>query len=176
MALRPFTLATVLALLLGGCSGLWGDDEVARYAQRTDRITMSAGDAKEVNAVTHMLTPWPPGVGDRWIVTDGTRMQRAIERYHRGARPPDPMPDIGLEGTTFGTALPSEAPVLQGAGGAGRAPAVAAPGDLGGGAPPPGAPAYLGGGAPPPGAPAYLGGGAPAPGAPAGPLMPIQGQ
>jgi hypothetical protein len=160
MALRSFTLATVVALLLGGCSGLWGDDEVARYAQRTDRITMSAGDAKEVNAVTHMLTPWPPGVGDRRIVTDGTRMQRAIDRYHRGARPPDPMPDIGLEGTTFGTALPTEPPASLGAG---RAPAAAAPADLGG----------LGGGAPAPGAPAYMGGGAPALG---GPLVPIQGQ
>ena len=31
--------------MVGGCSGLWGDDELLRYVQRTDRITMSAGDA-----------------------------------------------------------------------------------------------------------------------------------
>jgi hypothetical protein len=161
MALRSFTLALIMATLsVGGCSGLWGDDELARYAQRTDRITLSAGDAKEVNAVTHMLTPWPPGVGDRRIIADGTRMQRAVERYHRGARSPDPVPDIGLEGTPIGTALPTEPPASQGAG---RAPAAAAPADLGG----------LGGGAPGPGAPAYMGGGAPALG---GPLVPIQGQ
>ena len=68
--MRLLTLASILAgLLVGGCSGLWGDDEIERYAQRTDRITMSAGDAKEVNAVTHMNHPWPPGVGDRRIVS-----------------------------------------------------------------------------------------------------------
>jgi hypothetical protein len=122
--MRLFTLASILAaLVVGGCSGLWGDDELERYAQRTDRITLSAGDAKEVNAATHMLTPWPPGVGDRRILADGARMQRAIERYHRGARPPDPLPEIGIGGTPLGTALATEAPVSGG----GAAPGGAAP-------------------------------------------------
>jgi hypothetical protein len=121
--MRFFTLVSVLAaLVVGGCSGLWGDDEYERYFQRTDRITLSAGDAKEVNAAAHMLTPWPPGVGDRRIVADGARMQRAIERYHREARPPDPLPDIGIGGTPIGTALPTEPPVT----GAGAAPGGAA--------------------------------------------------
>jgi hypothetical protein len=115
--MRLFTLASILAgLLVGGCSGLWGDDEIERYAQRTDRITMSAGNAKEVNAVTHMNHPWPPGVSDRRIVADGARMQRAVERYHRGARPADPLPEIGIGGTPLGTALTTEAPGAQGAG------------------------------------------------------------
>jgi hypothetical protein len=122
--MRFLALASVLAaLVLGGCSGLWGNDELDRYAQRTDRITLSAGDSKEVNAAAHMLTPWPPGVGDRRIVADGARMQRAVERYHRGARPPDSLPDIGIGGTPIGTALPTEAPVT----GAGAAPGGAAP-------------------------------------------------
>jgi hypothetical protein len=122
--MRPFTFASILAaLLVGACSGLWGDDELERYLQRTDRITLSAGDAKEVNAAAHMLTPWPPGVGDRRIAADGARMQRAIERYHRGARPPDPLPDIGIGGTSIGTALPTEPPLT----GAGAAPGGAAP-------------------------------------------------
>lgn len=158
MALRTFTLLSAAVLLVGGCSGLWGDDELARYAQRTDRITMSAGDAKEVNAAAHMLTPWPPGVWDRAILADGDRMQRAIDRYHRGARPPDQLPDIGLEGTTIGTAQPTVAPVVPGAG---RAPAAAPTAEPAGG-----------GGAFSPGAPAGL----LPPGAPAGPLVPIQGQ
>ena len=63
--------------MVAGCTGLWGDDELDRYAQRTDRITLSAGDAKETNAVTHMNSPWPPGVQDRRIYADGARMQRA---------------------------------------------------------------------------------------------------
>lgn len=119
MAGRVFTIASILAaLLVGGCSGLWGDDELLRYVQRTDRITMSAGDAKEVNALTHMLHPWPPGVRDRRIVADGARMQRAVERYHRGARPPDPLPEIGIGGTPIGATLPTEPPER----GAGAAP------------------------------------------------------
>ena len=123
--MRLLTLASILgALVASGCSGLWGDDEFDRYAQRTDRITLSAGDAKEVNAATHMLTPWPPGVGDRAIPADGARIQRALDRYRREARPPDPLPDIGLGGTPIGTPLPTEAP----ASGAGAAPGGVAPG------------------------------------------------
>ncbi len=124
MAVRFGTIASMLAALsVGGCSGLWGDDEFERYTQRTDSITMSAGDAKQVNAVTHMYDPWPPGVGDRRIVADGVRMQRALERYRRGARPPDPLPEIGLETTPIGTGQPSEPP---GGGGSGPGPAVGA--------------------------------------------------
>lgn len=122
--MRLFTLASILAgLLVGGCSGSWGDDEIERYAQRTDRITMSAGNAKEVNAVAHMNHPWPPGVGDRRIVADGARMQRAVERYRRSARPPDPLPDIGIGGSPIGTALATEPPGAQGA----SAPPAASP-------------------------------------------------
>jgi hypothetical protein len=123
--MRLLTLASILApLVAGGCSGLWGDDELERYAQRTDRITLSSGDAKEVNAAAHMLTPWPPGVGDRRMLADGARMQRAVERYRREARPPDPLPAIDISGTPIGTALGTEAPVA----GAGAAPGgVAAP-------------------------------------------------
>jgi hypothetical protein len=117
MTVRFSTIAAILAALaVGGCSGLWGNDEFERYSQRTDAITMSAGDAKEVNAVTHMYSPWPPGVGDRQIVTDSPRMQRSLERYRRGARPPDPLPDIGLGGTPVGNALATEPPG-QGGGG-----------------------------------------------------------
>jgi hypothetical protein len=123
MAVRYVTSASLmLALLVGGCSGLWGDDQMDRYLQRTDRLTLSAGDAKEVNAVTHANHPWPPGVQDRRIYADGARMQRAVERYHRGARPPDPMQEIGIGGTPIGTALPTEPPTT----GAGSAPGGAA--------------------------------------------------
>jgi hypothetical protein len=116
MTVRLGTIAILAALLLGGCSGLWGNDEFERYSQRTNTITMSAGDAKEVNAATHMYHPWPPGVGDRHILADGQRTQRAVERYRRGARPPDPLPEIGLGGTPIGAALATEPPVRGGGG------------------------------------------------------------
>jgi hypothetical protein len=107
MTTRFVAIALMLmAPILSGCSGLWGDDEFERYTQRTDAITMSAGDAKSVNAVTHMYDPWAPGVGDRQILADGVRMQRALERYRRGARPPDPLPAIDLEGRPIGINVP----------------------------------------------------------------------
>jgi hypothetical protein len=126
MTVRFATIGSILGtLMVAGCSGLWGDDEFERYTQRTDSITMSAGDAKEVNAVTHMYSPWPPGVGDRRIVADSAHMQRALERYRRGATPPDPMPTVGLEETTFGEKLTPERAgqgAATGAGGGDPAP------------------------------------------------------
>jgi hypothetical protein len=77
-------MAVLCVLPLAACSGLYGNDEFARYVQRSDKITLSAGDAEHVNATTHTIDPWPPGVGDRRIPANGERMVRAIERYRRG--------------------------------------------------------------------------------------------
>jgi hypothetical protein len=57
-------------------------------------ITPDGGNAKEVNAATHMYHPWPPGVYDRQIVTDSPRLQRALDRYRKGQRPYDTLPEI----------------------------------------------------------------------------------
>jgi hypothetical protein len=88
-------LALFAPLLLGGCYGLAGHDEVDRYFQRSDTITMSAGDAKQVNAATHTINPWPPHVGDRRIVYDARRMGAAVTRYGTSTRPVDQLPDMG---------------------------------------------------------------------------------
>jgi hypothetical protein len=125
MIRKSRTIAAVVRLLMFGgcwwwweCNGLWGDDEFQRYVERSDRITMSAGDAKEVNAVTHMYTPWPRGVSDRRIVTDGAHMERALERYRRGAEPPDSMPSVPQDyGLKFGPGLPPEKSQGQSTGG-----------------------------------------------------------
>jgi hypothetical protein len=78
-------LVTVFAISLGGCfTGLYGNDEYERYTQRHDAVTMSAGDAKAVNAVTHMIHPWPRYVFDRQISVNGERLARAVERYRKG--------------------------------------------------------------------------------------------
>jgi hypothetical protein len=82
-------------LLLGGCYGLAGHDEMDRYFQRSDTITMSAGDAKQVNAVTHTIHPWPRNVGDRRIAYDARRVGAAVTRYGNTQRPVDQLPDIG---------------------------------------------------------------------------------
>ena len=88
-------LAILAVLPLGGCYGLYGHDEVDRYFQRSDTITMSAGDAKQVNAVTHTIHPWPRYVGDRRIAYDARRVGSAVTRYGNTKQPVDQLPDIG---------------------------------------------------------------------------------
>src|SRR5215218_3369004 len=88
-------VALFAPFLLGGCYGVYGHDEVDRYFQRSDTITMSAGDAKQVNAVTHTIHPWPRNVGDRRIAYDARRVGTAVTRYGNTARPVDQLPDIG---------------------------------------------------------------------------------
>src|SRR3954447_8338194 len=88
-------LAIIPALSLGGCYGLYGNDEMDRYFQRSSSITMSAGDAKQTNAVTHTITPWPPYVGDRRLAYDARRAGSAVTRYGNSRQQVDQLPDIG---------------------------------------------------------------------------------
>ncbi|MGE9007766.1 hypothetical protein ACO2JO_04230 [Leptospira interrogans] len=101
-------LAILAPLLLGGCYGLAGHDEVDRYFQRSDTITMSAGDAKQVNAVTHTIHPWPRGVGDRRIAYDARRVGSAVTRYGNTQRPVDQLPDIGEATRAMGQPPPRQ--------------------------------------------------------------------
>jgi hypothetical protein len=87
-------LALFAPLLLGGCYGLAGHDEMDRYFQRSDTITMSAGDAKQVNAVTHTIHPWPRNVADRRLAYDARRVGAAVTRYGNTTQPVDQLPDI----------------------------------------------------------------------------------
>src|SRR3954452_6333208 len=90
------TCTVLLAVFtLGSCNGLAGNDEMDRYFQRSDTITLSAGDAKQANAVTHTINPWPSYVGDRRIVSEGAKVRGAIVRYRRGSQPLDPLPAFG---------------------------------------------------------------------------------
>ncbi|MBR0953639.1 hypothetical protein [Bradyrhizobium canariense] len=92
--------------LLGGCYGLAGHDEVDRYFQRSDTITMTAGDAKQVNAVTHTIHPWPRYVGDRRIAYDARRVGPAVTRYGETKRPVDQLPDMGQPTEAMGQRPP----------------------------------------------------------------------
>src|SRR3954447_4448141 len=90
------TCTVLLAVFtLGSCNGLAGNDEMDRYFQRSDSITLSAGDAKQANAVTHTIHPWPSYVGDRRIVVEAEKTRRAIPRYYQGNQPRDPLPAFG---------------------------------------------------------------------------------
>ena len=99
------TCTVLLAVFsLGACNGLAGNDEMDRYFQRSDSITLSAGDAKQVNAVTHTINPWPSYVGDRRIVVSAAKTGGAIARYRTGTQPRDPLPALGLPSYPMGIA------------------------------------------------------------------------
>jgi hypothetical protein len=70
----------------------WDQDFFGMYFQRSDKITLGAGDAKAVNEATHVIDPWPRYVGQRKIRTNGEKMVGAVDRYlgRPGAPPPSP--------------------------------------------------------------------------------------
>ena len=116
------TCTVLLALVtLGSCNGLAGDDEMDRYFQRSDSITLSAGDAKQANAVTHTINPWPPGVGDRRIVSDARRVGAAVSRYSTTQRPIDQLPNVGQPSEAMGQPPPANQNVNISGSGAGSA-------------------------------------------------------
>ena len=116
------TCTVLLALVtLGSCNGLAGHDEMDRYFQRSDTITLSAGNAKEVNAVTHTIHPWPPGVGDRRIISDARRVGSGVTRYTTNQRPLDTLPNIGIGGEAMGQPPPSNQNINISGSGAGSA-------------------------------------------------------
>jgi hypothetical protein len=102
------TCTVLLAVFtLGACNGLAGDDEMDRYFQRSDTITLSAGDAVQANAVTQIIHPWPRNVGDRRIVVSAAKTGGAIGRYRSGTQPRDHLPaisDFTGAGSPMGTA------------------------------------------------------------------------
>ncbi|MEH2568926.1 hypothetical protein V1289_008553 [Bradyrhizobium sp. AZCC 2289] len=111
------TCTVLLAVFtLGSCNGLAGNDEMDRYFQRSDTMTLSAGDAKQANAVTHTINPWPSYVGDRRIVAGAAKTQGAIVRYRSGTQPRDPLPAISGEGLPMGAAGATAATVDAGGG------------------------------------------------------------
>jgi hypothetical protein len=117
-------LIILVTLSLGGCYGLAGDDEMSRYLQRSDTMTMSAGDAKQVNAVTHTINPWPRYVQDRRIATDARRTDGAVQRYSTTTRPVDQLPNIGPATEAMGQPPPRNENINITGSGAGAGVAV----------------------------------------------------
>jgi hypothetical protein len=93
--MRTKHIIALVVLIGGSCAGsaalAWDQDPFAMYFQRSDKITLWEGDAKDVNAATHVIDPWPPYVGNRRIPGNGDRLSRAVERYRLGSyRQPAP--------------------------------------------------------------------------------------
>jgi hypothetical protein len=90
------TLAVSLGAHAGDLVGLRSNDLryefFEPYLERLDAVTASAGDAKDINAVTHMIDPWPRHVRNRRIPANGERMVGAVTRYRTGRLQSAPPP------------------------------------------------------------------------------------
>ena len=82
-------MISVNGALVASPAMAWDQDFFGMYFQRSDKIVLSEGNSKEVNAATHGIDPWPRYVGQRKIRSDGERMAGAAGRY-RQARPAPP--------------------------------------------------------------------------------------
>src|SRR6476469_2835154 len=91
MKIYIITSAALAAMLFSTGASAWDQEPFAMYFQRSDTVTLGAGNARNVNAATHIIDPWPRKVGNRRIPGNGDRLSRAVERYRQGSyRPPAP--------------------------------------------------------------------------------------
>ena len=97
----------------------FGPRSIANTSNGATPLRSARGDAKDVNAATQVIDPWPPYVGNRYFPSNGQRMSDAVERYRdvsklsQAPRPIDPVSGGG------GVASPS----ASGGAGGGAAPA-----------------------------------------------------
>ena len=96
ITLVKYPAALLLLLSVGGCATYVVPttqvydpvDGVQQYTQRADTITLSAGNAQDVNTRVQEIDPWPRNVGDKRIAVNGQRAAAAVDRYRRqGPRP-----------------------------------------------------------------------------------------
>jgi hypothetical protein len=94
----------------GDLVGLRADDLryefFEHYLERLEGVVPSAGNAKDVNAVTHMIDPWPRNVRNRRIPANGERMAGAFYRYGSGKLQNAPPPIAPVYNTTGVTVAP----------------------------------------------------------------------
>jgi hypothetical protein len=80
--MTALVLAALLAIPAGASAQeyVW-DTPWSEYGQRTDSVTIGAGNAKEANSAIHAVDPRPPSSRNRNIPANGERMFRVIRRY-----------------------------------------------------------------------------------------------
>ena len=120
-ALQATTMTGLIAIApLMSCDGARAGDLVYEfgepYLQRIEGVTAGAGNAKDVNAVTHIVDPWPRYVANRRVPANGERMTGAVDRYRRGRLQFTPPPIAPIYSTN---AIPATGIGTAGATGAG---------------------------------------------------------
>ena len=75
-SLRILAVSAALSTVLAACSDL--------YYDRRDSIHLSVGDANASNIAVQTIDPWPRHAANRNILTNGEKIQPAIQRYKEG--------------------------------------------------------------------------------------------
>jgi hypothetical protein len=114
MKIARTVAAVALAAACGGCWAGVYDNPAAEYLHRSDTITLSAGNAKDINAATHIIDPWPRQVANRRIPGNGERMAHAMERYKSGQTGSSNQTGTQVIGIPVGSATPSQNPGQSG--------------------------------------------------------------
>ena len=81
MDCRSRSAAAMRWLLLPCLIWCWFDHEHENYLQRSDTITLGAGDAVAHNNAVHTIDPWPSWARNDRINMEGNRAALAIKRY-----------------------------------------------------------------------------------------------
>jgi len=106
-----------IAVVFGSATiGCWAgeyESNFDQYFQRSDTITLSAGNAKEVNATIHTIDPWPRRSANRRIPANGARMIGAIQRYRSNQQTQSNAPSGPPGTTTTGGAYNASTPSSQ---------------------------------------------------------------
>jgi hypothetical protein len=99
--MKAIAISGLTATALAGCSGAPPfDDPVRPYLQRTQTITLGAGNAKEANEAIQVIDPWPRYAYDTRIPGDGARLADAVERYQDVSKLPKAPKPISPEFST----------------------------------------------------------------------------
>lgn len=75
-ALRSVAAAAAVSFALAACSDI--------YYDRRDSIHLSMGNSNASNIAVHTIDPWPRHAANRDILTNGEKIQPAIQRYKEG--------------------------------------------------------------------------------------------
>jgi hypothetical protein len=90
-------------------------DSYQEYVQRSDKVTLTAGDAQEVNSRIHEIDPWPRNVGNTHIAVNGDRMVDAMYRYRCNKAAPEPLATLDTLSNSGGGSTATAAATAAGA-------------------------------------------------------------
>jgi hypothetical protein len=91
--LKTIATAAALSLTLAACSDI--------YYDRRDTIHLSTSNANASNIAVQTIDPWPRHAAHREILTNGEKIQPAIQRYKEGkVTPPRGMGTSSIEIST----------------------------------------------------------------------------